>query len=777
MGNYFIPAFHRVPPEEKLTKKFAMEVVNYCWYNTRNYNLLWDKNVKDIEEYSSGEFDLRPFKKMFKSEQKKLQQNQDPNYLNQNQSTAIGIDYTCLPLIPEKLNSAQAIIQKIPLEVTAKAFDPLAIEKKEKDINFLKNKGAVEADLQPIADKLQLGKVDLGTTQNSAVEYSDSPYGMDLNDPEELDVFVKLMYSLKVEAALETALQELSELKNISQVKLLEIRDHLKYGVSCNAAIQNNLSGLPDLDYIYPGDLELPYSELPDYSDNSHRVWTKRVTPNQLWDYFSDEIGKEEDLMLIMNEARYGYCDCNNLSRINKGNLDTFKITLKKIEVKSIDWVGISKKKKSKKGFTSLTSDPDKAAEKIWAQNVYSFWWLFGTDKVFGIERLPFAHRTKGKESFQNFTTNIYKSQERSAVELSIGENKKAQIAEIKLQHAIIKSLPPGRYIDLHFMRNALTGLKDEGNEWTIDDLIQMAVEQNNILGDTQGFEGKNDGQFKPVIDLKGGLGQEIVGYMNVISQANANISRITGINAQLTGQGANPEGLVGLQKLLINSSINSLYYCNEAIGKQYQRVFTAWASYIQKGIEEGGKVKEAIINMIGAKKVNVLDSLDDIQLHQIGIFIKVSQREEERAKFQKKMDELIAKEVLSAADEFLLDSIDNPRDKFALLAVKEIRFKKREAQIRQENFANQQQLIQQQGQNQVQSQNAKTEGAIKEVYAKGDVQSKITQLASQLGINAMELDGLIKKGLQAERGSEQLNKNIQTLTHKSELEQQKSLI
>lgn len=778
MANNFIPAFHRINPAEKLKSKFCMEVVNYCWYNTRNYNLLWNKNIKDIEEYASGEFDLTPFKRMFKSEAKRMQQNKDPNFINNNNvSTAIGIDYTCLPLIPEKLNSAKAIIQKIPLEITCKAFDPLAIEKKEKDINFLKNKPIVEADLQIVADKMQLGKVDLGTTTNSAVEYSDSPYGMDLHNPEELDVFIKLMYSLKIEAAMETALQELNELKNVSQIKLLEITDHLKYGISTHAAFQNSLTGLPDVDYIYPGDMEVPYSELPDYSDNSHRVWTKRVTPNQLWDYFGDEIGKEEDLMIIMNDGKYGYCACNQQNPINKGNLDTFKITLKKIEVKSIDWVGISKKKKSKKGFTALTTDPDKATEKIWAQNTYSFWWLFGTNHIFGIERLPFSQRTKGKESFQNFSTNIYRSQERSAVELSIGENKKAQIADIKLQHAVIKSLPAGRYIDLNFLRGALSGLKDEANAYTMESLLGLAMEQNIILGDTSGFDGKNDGQFKPVIDLPGGLKSEIVGYMQIIASANANISRVTGINAQLTGQGANPEGLVGLQKLLINSSINSLYYCNEAITKQYQRLFSIWANGIQQAVEEGGKTKAAIVSMIGMKKANIIDGLNDIQLHQIGIFIKLNQREEERDRFQRKLDSLIAAGVISTADEFLLDNIDNPRDKFALLAVKEIRFKKEQEKVRQMNFQNQQQLIQMQGQNQVQAQTAKTDGEIKTVYAKGDVQAKITELASSLGINALQLQAIIKKNLQDDRSNAQLNKSIATLNQKSELQQQESLI
>lgn len=771
MQTNFIPAFHRVPPADKMKPKFCLDVVNYYYRNTRNYNLLWNKNVLEIEQYAAGEFDLTPFKRMFKSEQKKMQTLGDnANMVNINNTTAIGFEYTCLPLIPEKINSATAIIQKIPIEITCKAIDPLAIQKKQEDINFLKNKPQAQEDLQPIADKLQLGEVDLGSTKNSAVEYSDSPFGLDLNDPDQLDIFVNLIYALKIESSYETALTALAELKNVSQIKLLEIKDQLKFALSVNCAFENSLTGLPDGKYVYPGNIEVPWSELPDFSDRSHTIETIPCTPAQLWNYFGDEIGNEDDLMEIMTDAKFGYCACNGQSNINRGNLDSYKIYLKKIEVISIDWVGLNKEK------NTLTDDEKEATEKIWAQNTYSFYWLLNTDKVYGIERVPFSQRTKGKESYQNFSYNIYKSHEKGAVELCIGENKNAQIAYIKLTHALVKALPAGRYIDMHFLRNAAAGLKDEQNEYTASKLLDLAMEQNNIIADTDGFEGKNDGQFKPVIDLPGGLGN-IAGYLNIIAAANQNIARITGINDQITGQAANPDMLVGLQKLLINAGINSLQYGVDAIKQQYQRFYTIWANVITEAIEGGGKPKEFIVNIIGNKKANIIDGLDDTQLHQIGIFIKVGQREEERARFDERLALMIQTGVISASDQFLIDSIDNVRDKFAVLAVKEERFKKEQAVIRQQQFEQNQAIVQQQGQNQVQSQNAKADGEIKKEYAKGDVNAKILQLANQLGVSELQLEGMIKKNLQQDRNQAQLNKSIATLNQKSLLEEQKPLV
>lgn len=775
----FIPSLHFVPAEEKMKEEWAMKVVNNYLKNTNNYNLLWNKNVLEIEQYSSGEFDLTPFKRMFKSMKKSLAAaGNDPEksrFLNANNS--LGIDFTCLPLIPEKVNSAVAISQKIPLEVSAIATDPLAIEKRQEDINFIKNKPMIEAELQDVSDRLQLGAVDIGNTKHSSVEFGNSPFGLDLNEPDELDLFINLLYSLKIETAFETGLQAFYEIKNGLQVKALEIRDHFKFGVSCHDAFQNDLTGLPDVKYIFPGDVEVPYSDLPDFSDNTHRIVNERITALELLDAFSSEINGKEDLDSIINSDGIGYYACNNNGQRGKvTDFGSYKVNLKKIQVKTVDWVGV--RAKSKKGYKSITLDEKEAAEKIWFQNTYEFYWLVNTKRIFGIKRLPFSERTKGQESFQNFTTNIFKSQERSAVELSIGENKKAQIAEIKLQHTIIMSLPPGRVLNLHGLRGAIDGLKDSTDEYTTQDLINLAFEHNKVIIDTEGFDGKNDGQFKPVEDLIGGLKmQEIGGYLSIIANANANISRITGINEQLTGSSANPEGLVGLQKLLINSSINSMYYATEAIREQYQKLFSCWANVIKQAIDDGGKPKEAIVNLIGSRKASVIDGLKDSSLHSIGIFIRVSQREEERQKFEIKLAQLTQAGAISAADEFLLQSIQNPKDKYALLAVKEIKFKREQSRIREENFANQQQLVSQQGENAVAKQAAVTDGEIKNTYAKGDVQSKILQLAAQLGINASQLDGLIKRALQNDRNKAQTDKNIATLEAKSDIEQTKSLI
>lgn len=772
----FIPAHHFMT--NKMSPEFCKACIDYSWYNTDIKSLLWDKNVEEIEQWATGKIDLTPFKKMYKSIKRDFAKNHPQ--LKGNPNADQDMQFIRYPAIPPKLNSVVSLVQKIPFEVTCTATDGLAFEKKMEDITFIKNKPKLEEDLQDLADQLQIGKVDLGTTKHSATPFSDSPYGLDLNQPEELTVFVDLIYKLGVEASYETILQIFYDLKNIKQVKLQEIKDQFKLGVSVNRAFQSAMTGLPDFEYVYPGSIKTPHSDLPDYSDNEARFLCKKVTPIELFNLFGNEICNEETLEKIVNGAdKFGYCSCNDIKPQPSSNFGNFKMELIYCEVKSIDGVGVvSNPKKSSYAYMQpLTGDKkedSKCTDKIWAQNTYCFWWLKNTSHFFGIHKLGFAQRTKGLESYQNFTTNIYKSQELSPVELSIDENKKAQVASIKMMYALIMSLPAGKYIDLNFLQQAAIDLKESWGDNVMEQLIDAAYEKNQIIGSSAGFDEKpNMGNFKPFADIAGGVKTEINGYIQTMQQADAKISQFTGANDQLTGQSANPEGLVGLQKLLINGSINSLYWINEGIETQYEKAFNIWAWVIKQAIEEGGKTKEAVANMIGSKKANIIDRMDEIPLHTMGVSFSIFQREEERAKVEERIKKLNDMGVLSVADLYMLDAIQNPKDKYALAAVKEMQWQKRQEGIRQQQMEQQQALMQQQGQNQIEAENAKAEGKNKNIYAQGEVTAKVTQLANELGLNALQLEGLIKKQLQTERGNMQLDKSIRTLETKANLSSQ----
>lgn len=770
MPNNFIPSLHLIPSKDKLNPTWCREAINYYWYNSNVRSLLWNKRIAEIEEYASGNINMQPYVAMYKSKLKKLKEKMVQSRFLNEEPDVDDLIFQPLPLIQNKLNAAIALIQKVPLEITVTANDALAMSKRKQDLDFLKNKPELEDDLQDIADQLQIGKVDLGTTKNSSVKFSDNPFGLNLSNPDDQQTFMNLIYALNVETALEEALQSLHDLKQIVQLRLLETKDQYYYGVSCNIAYSSSMTGFPDAQYVYPGDVYTAPSLLPDHSDVDAQYWEHRMTINEMFNFVGDEICNAEMLERIINEKNFGYCACNNISnRIDERNFNSTKVSLLFCAIKSVDWVGVYKNPKSKRGTTVFTDDEKKCTDKIWGQNTYCFWWLKNTKYFFKIEVLPYAHRTKGLESYQNFPISIYRSNNKSPVELSIAQNKKAQSAEIKMNYAVVMAKADGILIDLHGIRNAADGLKD--SSYTKEDLISLALERNVVIIDTDGFEGKNDGQFKPIIPIQGGI-SNIVNYLNIIASADQKINQFMNTNDSLTGISDNPDALIGVEKLRINASTNGQYHINQAIQTQYQKLFTILSNQVQYSIKAGGKTKEGMINYIGKDDVDFIEGMNEVPIHNLTCKITLGQREEERAAYQARVNFLISKGAMTLAEEYILSAITNPKRKFAELAKIENRYRIREDKIRQENFANAQAIQEQRNNGAIAEVAAKIEGDKEKIYTQGEVDAKIMQLGGDLGMNQAQIQGLIKKALQQDRGQDQLRKALATQNAKNESKQ-----
>lgn len=777
MASNFIPSFHLVPSSQKLNPKWCKMAMDYYWNNTNIKSLLWDKNIDQIEQFATGAIKMRPFTAMYKSIKKKMLAKENNRFL-QNEPDLDNIAFQPFPLIQPKLNSAISLTQKIPVEISCVANDALAMKKRKEDINFLKEKPKYEQQLKEIAEEMDI-EFDLGTTEHSSTKFSSNPLGMNLNNPEEEKMFMDLMYALQVETAMEEVLQQFYDFKNVKQIRLLETKDQYKYAVSCNRGFISSMTGLPDAEYVYPGDVYVGESRLPDYADRDERFWEHRMSINDAFNMFSDEITSKEMLETIINGKDLGdgggYCVCNNVNTIDTKNFNTAKINMVYCEIRSVDWVGIHKNPKSKLGAMTFTDDEKLATEKIWGQNTYSFWWLKNTKYFFKIEVLPYAHRTKGLESYQNHSISINRSNDKSSVELSIGENIKAQIADIKMAFAVIMAKADGVYIDIRGLRNAAAGLTDEANKYTTYDLLVAAIEKNTFIADTTGFEGKNDGQFKPVIPIEGGI-KNVLAYLQVIQSCNQNINQFIGTNDSLTGMSANPDALIGVEKQRINASINALHYVTDAIEMQMQKLLNVWGNSVQYSIKAGGKPKAAMVNYIGSDDVDLIAGLNETPLHNLTLKISLTQREVERQKYEQQLNYLKSKDIITSTEEFLLSSISNPKKRFAQLAVIENKYKKEQEKIRQQQYEQAMALRKEANDGLVAATNAATDGKIKLVYATADAQSKILQLQDALGLNKSKIDFLGKKYLQQDRAQSQLDKAIKTAEAKVTAKNQEPL-
>ena len=136
MSYSFIPSLHYENSETKLTPAWCKKAKNFYYDHTNNRHLLDGKNIDEIHQYATGDIDMRPFKKMYKSIKDTME---GPNKLNTSKDITKQMQFEPLPMIPSKINAAISQMQKIPVEIWCRAIDALAIKKKKEDIEFLKN--------------------------------------------------------------------------------------------------------------------------------------------------------------------------------------------------------------------------------------------------------------------------------------------------------------------------------------------------------------------------------------------------------------------------------------------------------------------------------------------------------------------------------------------------------------------------------------------------------------------------------------------------------------
>src|SRR5689334_4395044 len=99
----FIPSFHFVAPSKKLTPEWCQEAIDYLWHNVNNVSLVQGKDVKEINDYSEGDWDMTPFKRIFRSIKKQMDDHKHDSWYTPTDTT--GLDWKPLPLIPTKLNA------------------------------------------------------------------------------------------------------------------------------------------------------------------------------------------------------------------------------------------------------------------------------------------------------------------------------------------------------------------------------------------------------------------------------------------------------------------------------------------------------------------------------------------------------------------------------------------------------------------------------------------------------------------------------------------------
>lgn len=753
MRNSFLAQYHFA--SDKFSDRWCKEVANYICYQGGCINLLYDKKVKEIEDYSTGKIDMRPFINNFKR-YKRLVATKAGDAVNLTNNDILDIAFQPLPLLVSKLNSAESLVTKRELDITVKAMDSLAEEKIKKDIDFLKNSEKIRAIKQELADELGQGDIEPEFTKNSSMSFSKVPLNLDLNDPAELNIFKNIVYKFLPEASFENILDIITKLKKVEEVERLLTSDQLKYGVSVVRTFEGEITGISEVQRVHPSYVFTPRSEYNDFRDIPYLYAQHNPTVNEFFNEFGSEIKDANKLHEIIN-GEGGYCECNNIYSIPRENWNTSTVCLYEVQVKVIDGVAYVENKNGNKqplGKFENFKDKVKDVKGCFGQNTYTFFWLPKTNYFFGKKKLGFAHRKFGLEAFCEFSYAIYRSQKKGAVEQCIGENKKAIVASIKLNHEVLKALANGKYIDLKYFRNAATALADEGKtiSESVKELIDMALEENIVLGDTEGFDAQSEGNFMPVRDIAGGLTSTIGSYITIIRECQANISKYTGITDELVGFNNNPNLLNRAREILADQANNSIDYLYQARLYQLRVIYNIISWNVKEAIRADKAGKKTIERLIGMDRTNAIKDISSIKEHTFFLDINLGRTPEQIQAYQFSLMQMEQKGLLSRPERMIVENVSNPKEAFMLLSILEDKaIRKADAQ-RQEAFQQQQALVQQRNEGLIAQEQKKIEGKLQEIYTTADANSKLMMLGNQLGAGVEQIKAYQQRMLQSDR-------------------------
>ena len=110
---------------------------------------------------------------------------------------------------------------------------------------------------------------------------------------------------------------------------------------------------------------------------------------------------------------------------------------------------------------------------------------------------------------------------------------------------------------------------------------------------------------------------------------------------------------------------------------------------------------------------------------------------------------------TLTALDKLVIVNTKNPKEQALLLAIIEMKFNDKQDEIRQENYANQQAMLQQQQQGMAQITQMTNENKLNEIYAKGEVQSKLVESMNMFKMTEKEQEAVLRMQMNKERSTE----------------------
>lgn len=733
---------HLAPDEVKDSEEFGLgmaKAIESEWFLRANGNESSFYSKRDqyhnLRLYARGEQDTKLYKDL-------LNGGDDSSYTN--------YDWRALQIVPKFVKLIVNQMTERLFDIKAEAIDKYSTDLKESYKSSLEDFVKAKPIMQEA--KKELG-VDIFPPDAEALPQTQ----------EEVDLHMSLKYKPAIEIATEEAIKYTLDLNNYDETQSRVVEDIVSIGLGAIKHTTDPTKGI-EVDYVDPADLVYAYPSHRNFKDVHYYGEVKRVTMNEL-KRLSNSKFTEEELKDISNSSASWSRYHNNSNLQNDSDsgdgIGGTMVNLLEFTFKSTNTPTYKKKymknggfRMSKKDSTYKKKNKDYKGYDV-SQKSIDVWYkgtlILGTELIFDyglaenmIRPKGFLHRTV--PNYIVYAPELYQNRTKSLVSRIVPYVDQMQQIHIKLQQLIAKSRPNGIYIDVDGLEEVAMG---DGSFLTPLEVIKIYNETGNVIGTSTTNEGDYNHGREPIRELKNGV---VDGLDRLISTYNHYLNLLRdaiGIPQGADASMPHPDTLVGVQEQVVLNSNTATRHILDSSLNISERLGTGLSLRL-KDIFKYSDLKKVYISAIGRLNVNVLESIKNYHLHDLGINIQLKPDGRDRQMLEANIAQALQQQLITLDDAIDIREINNIKLANELIKVRRIKREKEkkdfEAQMAQ-------------SQSQAQAQAAQSVAQAKQMEIQAKAQSEMMLIDAKSKAKQMEIQ--VEKNAKKELMEQEFNYNM----------------
>jgi len=715
-----------VSDQEKASLQYGTEVAKAIeseWFKRDSGSVRYYANRDNYHRlrlYARGEQSIQKYKD-------ELSINGDLSYLN--------LDWKPVPIIPKFVDIVVNGIGERTFDIKAYSQDPFSVQKKTK---YLED---VLKDMYAYETKKSI-------QQATGINTFSIPEENIPNSDEELELHMQLDYKQSIEIAEEQAINNVLDHNKYHLTKKRLDYDLVTIGIACSRTKFNTAEGIT-IDYVDPADIVYSYTESPYFDDIYYAGEIRRVSivdlkkqyPHLTEEDIKDIEGTGSNAMLYNKSYASSDAEENNHVYVLYFEYKTFQNQVYKLKETATG----AQKVIEKDDTFNPPRDPRSRFEKVHrsVEVLYTGAKVIGTNKMleWGLAEnmtRPYSDTTKVNMTYNIVAPRMYKGKIESLVSRMTSFADMIQLTHLKLQQVMSRMVPDGVYLDADGIAEIDLG---NGTNYNPQEALNMYFQTGSVIGRSMTQDGEFNHGRMPIQELQSGAGgNKISALINSYNYYLQMMRDVTGLNEARDGSMPDEKALVGLQKLAAANSNTATRHIVQA--GLYLSLRTAEDVSLRiADVLKFSNTKASFVGGIGRYNVGTLEEIQNLHLHEFGIFLELTPDDEEKQLLENNIQVALQRDQI-----YLEDAIDIREVKNIKLAnqLLKVRRKRKSAEDR----AIQMQNIQAQSESNARAAQESAAAEMQKEQALTESKAQLEQVKSNLEIQRLEREAQIKKEL-----------------------------